>query len=210
MGLFRVGAAREQVAGGIAITLLAIEDPYETPITNGHTTEADRLGLARLVAFEVALHNASTELAQVSGGKFHLFDDLHFVHESLGLDSRSRAPRLQEVYVSPGTTVRGWVTYRLDWERRPARLQFFTGHLSGKVAVFELPMDDPAARAQRRAEARERAARGEVEARLAVQEREVATLEARAEQARAVLAHASRVQGAFDALRDPDGEPDER
>jgi hypothetical protein len=150
--VYREGGRVEARAGNFVVTLLSVDDPYASDVINGHCSDAYKAGDERLITFEVLLHNTSRTETEPVGLKFHLFDDDHFVHPCLGLDSRCREPRMVEGFLTPGTFARGWVTFCLPWARRPARLQFFTGYLSGNVAEFELAVVDPATLARRRAE----------------------------------------------------------
>jgi hypothetical protein len=185
----------ERMAGHIGVSLLWIEDPYVTDVVNGHCTERYKLGLDRLLAIEVHLRNVSrTETVSVSGSNFHLFDDASFVHPSIGLDSRRRKPELIETYLVPGGAVRGWVTFLLPWERQTARVQFFTGYLSGKVAAFDLQLVGPPGLAQRRAEAANARARLEAARVVEDKEREVLEIEARARAARVLLEQEERLR----------------
>lgn len=158
-----MGLNIERVAGALAISVLAVEDPWESDAKSHSSSEAYERGDERLVAFEVRVRSTASggAPAPVSASKFHLFDDADYVTESIGRDARARTPLLVETFVAPGATVRGWVTFSLAWERRPARLQFFSGYLSAQVASFALPMCDAAEQAKRRDAAKR--ARAEVE-----------------------------------------------
>jgi hypothetical protein len=185
----------ERFAQPLGVTLLAIEDPFVSDVINGHASEAYKLGLERLITVDVLVRNTRAPMTlSVSGSKLHLFDDAHYLHEPLVLDSRARQPALVETLLPPGATARGWVTFCLHWDRQPARLQFFTGYLSAKVAVFNLPVLDAQAHTRRREEVTRERAEREVTRTLDAREREVQELEAKAAVARATLDQEARVR----------------
>ncbi len=185
----------ERFAQPLGVTLLAIEDPFASSVINGHASEAYKLGLERLITVDVLVRNTSrTETLSVSGSKLHLFDDAHYLNEPLVLVSRARQPALAETLLPPGATARGWVTFCLHWDRQPARLQFFTGYLSAKVAVFNLPVLDAQSHTRRREEVTRERAEREVTRTLDAREREVQELEAKAAVARALLDREARVR----------------
>ncbi len=194
-----IGPTIERVAGALAISVLAVEDPWESDAKSHSSSEAYKRGDERLVAFDVRIRNTATgaEPPSVSASKFHLFDDADYVTESIGRDARARAPLLVETFVAPGATVRGWVTFSLPWERRPARLQFFSGYLSAQVASFALPMCDAAEQARRRDAVMGARAQAEADRAREAQEGEARAAqerEARAAQRAAADAEAARAR----------------
>jgi hypothetical protein len=182
------------MAGDLGITLLSVEDPHLTDVVNGWCSEEYKRGLERLVAVEVVIRNASRTETRAVRGNFHVFDDAHYTRQSLGLDSRSKEPRIVEGYLAPGGLVRGWVTFCLPWERQAARVQFFTDYLSAKIAVFDLPLLDEGALARLRADVAERGARATASKALEEQRREVKGLEVRAKAAQALLEYEEKVR----------------
>ncbi|MEO1269669.1 MAG: hypothetical protein AAFX99_16405 [Myxococcota bacterium] len=195
--------------GPFKATLLTVHDPFVTDVRNGHCSDAYLRGDERLLAFEFRLEHGGTseDPVKIGGHKLHLFDDFDHIHEPLGLDSRSRSPRLVEGFLLPGGAARGWVTFALDWARQPKRVQMFTGYLGEGVCCWDLPpmSDEDWAhhrhnhRSERLAGTTEavlvdkRAAISELEAQAALAEllltrqAELSELEARAAQAREVL-----------------------
>lgn len=144
----------ERMAGDLAVTIIAVDDPFPSGVVNGHCSEEYKAGRERLVTVDVTLRNDSrTETVSVSGSKLHLFDDAHYLREPLVLDSRARRPAFAETLLPPGAAVRGWVTFCLPWDRQVARLQLFTGYLSAKVAVFHFRLRDGVELARRREDA---------------------------------------------------------
>jgi hypothetical protein len=220
--------SRELFAESIGVTLFSALDPYITSVVNGHCTEAYKLGEERLLSFEVLLRNTSrTERVTVGGGKFHLFDDAHFMHESVTIDSRIKQPSIIEGFLLPGGSVRGWVTFVLPWQRQAARVQFFTGHLSGAVVAFDLPLVDAATLKKLHADYLEQRASGPPVEALRERERAVLALEAqasaalarveyeekareleaRAERARRTIEQATRLSGRPEPAPAPKGPP---
>lgn len=100
-------------------------------------------GLA-VFAAEVAITNPSgAEPLNYRTGQWRLYDERGYVFEPVSSGAAiARKPSLPEGFLVPGTHVRGWVTFAVPIESRPARVQFFTGYLTAKVADFALPPPD--------------------------------------------------------------------
>jgi len=171
--------------GELTVTLESFRDPHRTDVRNGHCSEAFLRGETRLLAVELRLRHAgkTVEAVKIGGHKVHLFDDDDYQHTPLGLDSRSRRPRLVEGFVMPGGAARGWVTFELPLARQAKRLQLFTGYLGAGVCCFDLPVRDTEAHAAWLAEQS-----------LVERRHEVDLLEHKAAVAEAVLARAEEVR----------------
>lgn len=90
-------------------------------------------------AVRVELVNASHEPSlNYRSNQWKLYDAEGFAFEPVW-GPTNRQPRLSEGYLTPGTNVRGWITFHLPAGAVPGRVQFFTGYLSGKAADFALP-----------------------------------------------------------------------
>ena len=219
-----LGATRD--LGPFKATLLTVADPYVTDVRNGHCSKAYLRGDERLLAIELRLEHggASDDPIKIGGHKLHLFDDADYMHEPIGLDSRSRSPRLVEGFLMPGGAARGWVTFALDWDRQPRRLQLFTGYLGEGVRCWDLPLMSAEAWGRHRRTHREerlaetaqaaledkQATISELEAQAALaellltREAELSALEARAAEARRVLRRLEAFKDELDPSSDDD------